>query len=140
MSSALTMLKRQDSRRAIVVMTDGRDENNAGTAPGSRQTLGDVLNLSKNVDAAIFPIGLGSNVDRGGLEQVAAISGGRASFPSDATLLKDEFHETIENLRRRYVIGYTSTHVAPRRLLARCHHPVARRQPHRSQSQRVLRP
>ena len=76
--SALNMLKRQDTRRAVVVMTDGRDENNAGTAPGSRQTLADVLNLSKNVDAAIFPIGLGSNVDRSGLEEVAGVSGGRA--------------------------------------------------------------
>ena len=110
--SALNMLKRQDTRRAVVVMTDGRDENNAGNAPGSRQTLADVLNLSKNVDAAIFPIGLGSNVDRSGLEEVASVSGGRPSFPSDATLLASEFHETIENLRRRYVIGYTSTHVA----------------------------
>ena len=106
------MLKRQEGRRAVVVMTDGRDENNAGNAPGSRQTLSDVLNLAKTVDAAIFPIGLGSNVDRVGLEQFVGISGGHASFPSEAALLKDEFQQTIENLRRRYVIGYTSTHAA----------------------------
>jgi Ca-activated chloride channel family protein len=109
-ASALGLLKRQEGRRAVVVMTDGRDENNAGTAPGSRQTLGDVLNLAKGVEATILPIGLGLNVDRSGLEQVAAISGGRAYFPSDAALLQEEFHRTIENLRRRYVIGYTSTH------------------------------
>jgi Ca-activated chloride channel family protein len=108
--TALTMLKQREGRRAVVVMTDGRDENNAGNAPGSRQTLADVLNLAKNVDAAIFPIGLGSNVDRPGLDEIATISGGRASFPADAALLAEEFHQTIENLRRRYVIGYTSTH------------------------------
>jgi VWFA-related protein len=106
------MLKRQEGRRAVVVMTDGRDENNAGNAPGSRQPLGDVLNLARTVDAAILPIGLGSNVDRSGLEQFAGISGGRAYFPSDAALLQEEFHQTIENLRRRYVIAYTSTHPA----------------------------
>ena len=70
LASSLTMLKRQEGRRAVVVMTDGRDENNAGNAPGSRQTLSDVLNLAKTVDAAIFPIGLGSNVDRVGLGAV----------------------------------------------------------------------
>jgi VWFA-related protein len=110
LASSLNMLKRQDGRRAVVVMTDGRDENNAGTAPGSRQTLSDVITIARSVDAAIFPIGLGSNVDRVGLEQFVGISGGHAYFPSDATLLKDEFQQTIENLRRRYVIGYTSTH------------------------------
>jgi VWFA-related protein len=110
LASSLNMLKRQDGRRAVVVMTDGRDENNAGNAPGSRQTLSDVITLAKSVDAAIFPIGLGSNVDRVGLEQFVGISGGHAYFPSDATLLKEEFQQTIENLRRRYVIGYTSTH------------------------------
>ena len=71
-ASSLTMLKRQDGRHAVVVMTDGRDENNAGNAPGSRQTLSDVLNLAKAVDAAIFPIGLGSNVDRVGLSSSSA--------------------------------------------------------------------
>ena len=70
LASSLTMLKRQEGRRAVVVMTDGRDENNAGNAPGSRQTLSDVLNLAKTVDAAIFPIGLGSNVDRVGFGAV----------------------------------------------------------------------
>ncbi len=91
-------------------MTDGRDENNAGTAPGSRQTLPEVLELAREVDATVLPIGLGTNLDRAGLERLADISGGLAYFPSDASELRAQFARTIENLRRRYVLGYTSTH------------------------------
>ena len=35
MADAFTTLKTVEGRRAVVVMTDGRDENNPGTAPGS---------------------------------------------------------------------------------------------------------
>ena len=71
----------------------------------------DVLGRTREVDAAILPIGLGSNVDRAGLEQLAEVSGGLAYFPSDVGELREQFARTLENLRRRYVLGYTSTHL-----------------------------
>jgi Ca-activated chloride channel homolog len=112
LSDAFSSLKKLEGRRAVVVMTDGRDENNAGTAPGSRETLKTVLEMTKEVDATILPIGLGTNLDRTGLEQLAAASGGLASFPADVSELQAQFVRTVENLRRRYVVGYTSTHAA----------------------------
>jgi Ca-activated chloride channel homolog len=112
LGGALTTLKSLEGRRAVVVMTDGRDENNAGTAPGSARTLQDVLKLAGEVEATVLPIGLGTNLDRAGLERLADISGGLAYFPSEASELRAQFERTVENLRRRYVLGYTSTHVA----------------------------
>ena len=112
LAGAFTTLKPVEGRRAVVVMTDGRDENNPGTAPGSRHTLPEVLELAKEVEATVLPIGLGTNLDRAGLERLADISGGLAYFPSDASELRAQFARTIENLRRRYVLGYTSTHIA----------------------------
>jgi Ca-activated chloride channel homolog len=112
LADALTALGRREGRRAVVVMTDGRDENNAGTAPGSRRTLSDVLDQVKEVDATILPIGLGTNLDRDGLQRLADVSGGRAFFPTDVSALREQFELAVENLRRRYVLGYTSTHVA----------------------------
>ena len=112
LAGAFTTLKAVEGRRAVVVMTDGRDENNPGTAPGSRHTLPEVLQLAKEVEATVLPIGLGTNLDRAGLERLADISGGAAYFPSEASELQAQFARTIENLRRRYVLGYTSTHVA----------------------------
>jgi VWFA-related protein len=112
LGGAFAALKHVEGRRAVVVMTDGRDENNAGTAPGSRQTLADVLLLASGIDATVLPIGIGTNLDREGLERLAQISGGVASFPADVSELRDRFSRTIENLRRRYVLGYVSTHAA----------------------------
>jgi Ca-activated chloride channel family protein len=112
LSDAFASLKKLEGRRAVVVMTDGRDENNAGTAPGSRETLKSVLKTITEVDATVLPIGLGSNLDRAGLEELANASGGLASFPAEVSELQAQFVRTIENLRRRYVVGYTSTHAA----------------------------
>ena len=51
LGEAFATLKSVEGRRAVVVMTDGRDENNPGTAPGSRHTLAEVLEMAKEVDA-----------------------------------------------------------------------------------------
>jgi VWFA-related protein len=91
------------------VLSDGRDENNPGTAPGSEHTLEDVLKLLRTVDAAIFPIGLGARVEREFLEKLATESGGQAYFPADVSALNEQYRSVIENLRRRYVLSYTSS-------------------------------
>jgi Ca-activated chloride channel family protein len=109
LSDALIRLRRAPGRRVVVVMTDGRDENNAGTAPGSLRRLDDVMKHAKETGASIFTIGLGSNVDRSSLETLADVSGGRAFFPSDVTELSAEFRRVVDDLRRRYVVGYTSS-------------------------------
>ena len=111
-ADALTRLKYVEGRRAIVVLTDGRDENNPGTAPGSVRTLNDVLKLLKETEAAVFTIGLGAKVDRSPLEQLARLSGGMAYFPEEVSMLQNEYKRIIENLRRRYVLSYTSTNTA----------------------------
>jgi Ca-activated chloride channel family protein len=108
----LQRVKNADGRRVVVVMTDGRDENNAGSGPGSTHKLPDVLKLIKDTGAMVYAIGLGTNPDRTVLQQVADLSGGRAFFPSDVSGLPAEYRRVIDDLRRRYVIGYTSTHTA----------------------------
>jgi Ca-activated chloride channel family protein len=107
--ASILRLKFVKGRRAVVILTDGRDENNPGTGPGSGHTLADVLARLKEVDAAIYPIGLGPRVDAAMLEKLAEISGGRAYFPQDASALAEQYRGIIENLRRRYVLGYAST-------------------------------
>jgi len=57
----------------------------------------------------MFPIGLGMKVDRKVLERLATESGGEALFPADVSTLSDQFTRVVENLRRRFVVGYTST-------------------------------
>ena len=105
-------LRRVQGRRALVVLTDGRDENDAGTAPGSVRPFDEILRLAHETDVTVFAIGLGPNVDRARLESLATTSGGLALFPAEAAALEAEYARIIENLRRRYVLSYTSTHTA----------------------------
>lgn len=107
--NALLHLKGVKGRRAIVVMTDGRDENNPGTAPGSVHNLGEVLDLGMEVGATIYAVGLGTNVDRKTLEVLAAQTGGQAYFAEDVASLGEQFKRVVEALRRRYVLSYSST-------------------------------
>ena len=111
LAEALLHLKRAQGRRVVVVMTDGRDENNPGTGPGSVRPFKDVAGLIKETGALMFGIGLGVNVDQAPLEEIARLSGGRAFFPADVTELPAQYQRVVDDLRRRYVVGYTSSHI-----------------------------
>jgi VWFA-related protein len=106
---SLTRMQRREGRRAVVVLSDGRDENNPGTAPGSLRTASEVLDLIRQANATIFTIGLGPQVDRPFLERLAELSGGESYFPVAVENLRADYRRVVENLRRRYVVSYTST-------------------------------
>jgi Ca-activated chloride channel family protein len=112
LDGALFRLSRIEGRRAIVVVTDGRDENNPGTGPGSAHTFDQVLQRLKGSKTLVFAVGIGSRVDRQPLEQVAKLSGGAAYFPSDVSTLAEEYQHIVDNLRRRFVLSYASTNTA----------------------------
>ena len=106
---SIAMLDTEQGRKAVVVVTDGRDENNPGTAPGSKHTLEQVLERVSETETSVYTIGLGKNVDREALQKVADESGGAAYFPDDVTKLPAEYRRVLDDLRRRYVVTYTST-------------------------------
>ena len=109
LSDSLHRLKFENARRVVVVLTDGRDEDNPGKGPGSTHTFDDVLAYAKETDAIVFGIGLGPNVDTEVLEKLASATGGEAYLPSDTSLLDDTYQRIVENLRRRWIVSYTST-------------------------------
>ncbi len=107
---SMSYLKKREGRRAIVLLSDGRDENNPGTAPGSVHTVADALAMVRESDTTVYAIGLGANVDRAGARTAGRCApGGAATFPADASELEAEFTRVLDELRRRYVVGYTST-------------------------------
>jgi Ca-activated chloride channel homolog len=112
LTDALMRLKRTDGRKVVVLLSDGRDEDNPGTGPGSVRTQEDLFAALGETDAVIYPIGLGPRVDRALLERLAAKSGGLAHFPEDVSTLRENYARVIEGLRRRYVVSYTSTNAA----------------------------
>jgi Ca-activated chloride channel homolog len=106
---SLLMLKGLKGRRAVVILTDGRDEDNPGTGPGSIRTWDNVLRLLQDQDVTMFPVGLGTKIDPERLRLLATFTGGEAYFPQDVSELTSQFERVTENLRHRYIVGYTST-------------------------------
>jgi Ca-activated chloride channel family protein len=106
---SFALVKPIPGRRAVVVLTDGRDENNPGTAPGSTRVYDDVKRALQESEVAVFTVGLGTKIDPERLKALAGMSGGQAYFPTEISELTAEFQRVTENLRHRYVIGYTST-------------------------------
>ncbi len=109
---AIGRLQRADGRKAIVVLTDGRDENGPGTAPGSKHKIDDVLASVRDVDVTMFSIGLGPKVDRSLLETLAEVSGGESFFPAGPDELPQQYRRVIDHLRQRYIASYISTNGA----------------------------
>jgi Ca-activated chloride channel family protein len=112
LTDALMSVKPTKGRKVVVLLSDGRDEDNAGTGPGSARTQKDAFLALKETDATIYPIGLGPHVDREFLEQLATESGGAAYFPEDVSTLHDDYARIVAELRRRYLVSYTSTNGA----------------------------
>ncbi len=109
---AVLMLKQYTGRKAVVVLTDGRDEDNPGTGPGSTRTWEQVVGLLREIDVTVFAVGLGTKIDPERLTTLGAVSSGQAYFPAEVSELSAQYERIIDNLRHRYIIGYTSTNSA----------------------------
>jgi Ca-activated chloride channel family protein len=96
-------------RRVVVVVTDGRDENADSTGPGSFKSWGEVLDKLDQSEVVVYAVGIGTRVERERLQELADRSGGSAFFPADASTLADDYRKILDELRRRYVVGYEST-------------------------------
>jgi VWFA-related protein len=106
---SVLMLKQYKGRKALVVLTDGRDEDNPGTGPGSTRTWEQVIGLFREIDVTAFAVGLGTKIDPERLTALARVSGGQAYFPQEVAELSAQYARIVDNLSHRYVIGYTST-------------------------------
>ena len=92
-----------------MVLTDGRDEDNPGRGPGSRHTLDDVIARLKETRTTVYAIGLGRPSTAPRSSASREVSSGEAYFSADTDALAADYRRIVENLRRRYVISYTST-------------------------------
>jgi Ca-activated chloride channel family protein len=93
-------------RRAIILLTDGRDT-------ASRVARSSAITQAIESETIIYAIGIGDSrqegVDRGGLNNVAESTGGRAFFPKKEGDLKAAFAEIERELRSQYLVAYSST-------------------------------
>jgi Ca-activated chloride channel family protein len=107
--TSLATIGKQPGRRALVVFTDGEDQNSVSTIKRVESRL-------ETSDATIYAIGLGRSVTNralaAGLERMTAMSGGRAFIVDDVKELNRVFGEIIEELSHQYLLSYASSNEA----------------------------
>lgn len=115
--SAVTIQKEIEGKKAIVLLSDGRDESASGLGPGSAHTYEEALEAVLKSETAVYVIATGEKIEeeldynhRRTLGEIlgtfAARSGGRAFFIKRAGKLKDAYHRIEDELRHQYTIGY----------------------------------
>jgi Ca-activated chloride channel family protein len=95
-------------KRALLLISDGQDNN-------SRYTFSELRRVLKESDVVLYAIGIlgGSDVGsslgmegQGILDELAAVSGGKAFYPRSAPEMDDIFEQIALELRHQYSIGY----------------------------------
>ena len=104
--TGLNTVGKQPGRRALVVFTDGEDQNSASTIKRVESRL-------ETSDATIYTIGLGRSVKdkalAGILQHLAEMSGGRAFLIDRAAQLSQVFGDIVEELSNQYLLSYPSS-------------------------------
>jgi len=102
-------LRAEKGRTAIILLTDGKDENKNSTGPGSKATFDEALEKAKETGVTIYSLGLGKGVAKEVLENIAQPTGGRAYFPPTVDDLAEVYELVSKELQSQYSIGYSST-------------------------------
>jgi len=106
-----SLSKREERRRAIVLVSDGGDSN-------SRASLDEAVKQSTNAGASIYAVNLSNSGlyktpghDPGveAMKNLAAKTGGRFFSTPGGQALRDAFASTVEELRRQYTLSYESS-------------------------------
>lgn len=95
-----------ESRRALVVFTDGVDANWNDTGPGSKATKAQVMQAVEKAQMPVFTIGFGQKPDVDTLTRVADLSGGAYYEAHDKSSLDDVFARISADLGRHYRVTY----------------------------------
>jgi VWFA-related protein len=98
--------EREQRRRAIILLTDGRDTS-------SRVPRYAAVEHAIATETVIYAIGIGDKkfdgVDKDALREVAERTGGRAFFPKKEDDLRTAFAEIDAELRSQYLVAYSPT-------------------------------
>ncbi len=99
-------------RKAIIVISDGLDNS-------SRYTYSQLRNLVKEAGVQIYGLGIFSlnnrsdeAVGRSILEEITALTGGRAFFPDNSAELDDVITRIALELRHQYNVGFYPSNTA----------------------------
>jgi VWFA-related protein len=96
----------QNTRRAIILLTDGVDTS-------SQVKMHEAIEHAEKADALIYAIGIGERysygIDDAALRKITDKTGGRAYFPHNERELREAFAQIQRDLREQYLLAYSPT-------------------------------
>ena len=112
-----------EGRRAIVLLSDGRDQALTENEPGSLHVFEEALERVQRSDAAVYAIGLGTRLDqemdlerrrsvKDLLETLAAQTGGRAYLTQKPSALEEVYRQVAADLKDQYLLAYAPVNAA----------------------------
>ena len=95
-------------RRAIILMTDGKDEKGGG--PCSTYTVNDVIDAAttKTIRVPIYTIGAGPKVDPKDLGRIASFTGGVSLLAATPAELDGFYRKIADQLKNQYRVTYNT--------------------------------
>ncbi len=102
---AVTLIKPESNRKAVVVLTDGYDND-------SVHTLQQVIDYSLANNVPVFTLGLGSPLNVVLLQRMAGDCKGVYFNAATPDKLEEIFNKAAEDIRSRYAITYTTSNRA----------------------------
>jgi len=97
----IKLLDGVSGRRVVLTLTDGMD--NSGQA-----RLQETIDAALAANVPVYVVGLGSDVDRSGLQRLATATGGQVFFSPNAAQLEQLYASIASNLRNEYALTYHS--------------------------------
>nr|HMT21616.1 VWA domain-containing protein [Promineifilum sp.] len=106
----LALADAANSRRVVIVMTDGVDEDRQGTAEAGSLVYDrdNVIEELRELNVPVFTVGLGDEIDSPFLQRVANTTGGTYQNAPTAEALAGIFTEVASQLKVKYDLSFTS--------------------------------
>lgn len=113
-------LRALEGKKALLLLSDGRDQGMDGYGPGSAHTFEDALESVQRSEVMVYSVGLGKDLEaeldfrrrrslREILETLAAESGGRSFMVRREGGLREVFRRVAQEVRLQYSLGYAPT-------------------------------
>lgn len=97
----IKLLDGVSGRRVVLTLTDGMDNN-------GQARLQETIDAALAANVPIYVVGLGSDVDRDGLQRLATATNGQVYFSPNAAELEKLYAAIASNLRNEYTLTYHS--------------------------------
>jgi hypothetical protein len=99
-------VKDMEGMRAVVILTDGKDENVRGDGPGSQSSFEALKERLTVSHVPVFCIGLGKGAEKNTLDTIAGLSKGDAYYVSEVQDVNQVYEDIITYVHSLYRFYY----------------------------------